>query len=336
MNPSLTLPRFARSKLGLEAKDTRETVPVIPSPTVPVVPSPKAVSSLLTPRMIPSVPTPTRTPAVAIVNGLAVIPSPVASPIRSPAIQVEPRSPLYTPRIGVIKGGPMSPKPTLQPDENPWLPPKIEGAGELKIAAITPIGTVAMVPTCDKRPPATPRRLPPTPTRHLTLRVVDEHTGAMKIDPILTAAIYLDCTKPEDQDYNHVAERMRTIAVTTTTLHKQYTTTFRPLPNVSGRVPAVTFENALAVYENNQVYYQDRIDDRTLTTEAIKDGLNALEQWFGNIIEPKPRDDDDIEAWRDRESMKLTKGVTAYCDPELYQYLKPFDAATRAQIQKLQ
>lgn len=81
------------------------------------------------------------------------------------------------------------------PGENLWLVSKNGNQSEIKITAITPIGTIAIVPTTDKRPPPTPRRLlPPTPTRHLTLRVINENTGDVKIDPLLTATIYFDCT----------------------------------------------------------------------------------------------------------------------------------------------
>lgn len=222
----------------------------------------------------------------------------------------------------------------LAPDENPWLPPKVEGASDIKIAAITPIGTIAMVPTCDKRPPMTPRKLPPTPTRHLTLRVVDENTGEAKIDPILTAAIYLDCTKAEDRDYNHVAQRMRTITENTITLQKQYSNIFRPLLNITGRVSQGKFDEALAIYENNQVFYQDRLDDKTLDLQAIREGLTHLEHWFACIIEPKTYDD--IESWKERELSKLTKGITAYCDPELYIYIQPLPPNLRSQIKQYQ
>lgn len=292
-HPGLTLPKFARNKAA---------IPVAEAPPPLVIPTPK------------------RTPAVAIVNGVI------------PDIANLPRTPLYIPKIGIAKGAPPTPSQILQPDENPWLPPKVEGADEVKIAALTPIGTIALVPTCDKRLPPTPRKLPPTPVRHLTLKVLDENTGTARIDPILTAAIYLDCTKPEDQNYNHVAERMRKITANTISLQKQYITTFRPLPQIVGRVTPTVFEDALAVYENNQVYYQDRIDDKTMSRDDIRAALTSLEQWFACIIEPRPREDAD--AWRERELSKLTKGVTSYCDPDLYPYITPMPPQIIATIKQ--
>lgn len=355
MNPSLVLPKFARNKVKTDVQQ-----PVVPE-SIP--PSSPRITTLIVPTRSPATAiingvtpgrSPARSPATAIINGVTPprIPIPVRSPtivngvtppripipVRSP-IAKGPNSPLYIPRIGIMKEmpnrGPTSPN-VLSPEENPWLPPKVEGAGELKITAITPIGTIAMVPTCDKRPPPTPRKLPQTPNRNLTLRVVDEHTGEAKIDPLLTATIYLDCTKPEDRNYDYVAQRMRVITETTAGLQHQYSTQFRTLINVSGRVSQRMFEDVLAIYENNQVYYQDRIDDQAIPIQSIKDGLNALEQWFGCIIEPKPRDTDELEAWHDREMKKLTKGVTAYCDPELYKYIIPFNETLRAHIKQLQ
>jgi len=219
----------------------------------------------------------------------------------------------------------------LQPGENPWYITPAENSGEIKIAAITPIGTIAMVPTIDKRPP-TPRlvklssdyhtnttRLPPTPGKHLTLMVVDEVTGQIKEDPLFTATIYLDCTKPEDRDYNYVALKMRSITQNTISLQKQYINELRPLVDASGCVSHSAFDRLLSIYENNQVYYQDRIDDNGLDIPTIKARLTELEHWFMCIIEPKS--EDDVASWQIREKSKLTKGVSPYCDTELYPYI---------------
>jgi hypothetical protein len=231
-----------------------------------------------------------------------------------------PRTPLVIPKIGIGKGE-VKRDDVLQADENPWLPPKTEGSTDVKIAAITPIGTISMVPTIDKRPPPTPRRLPQTPGRHLTLNVINERTGETRIDPLFTTAIYLDCTKREDQDYHHVTNKMRAITANTLTLQKRYITELKPIPNIVGRVSHTVFEEALTVYENNQVYYQDRIDDHKLDMETIRSRLTELEHWFVCIIEPRPRDD--IDSWRERELSKLTRGTSSYCDPELYKYIRP-------------
>jgi hypothetical protein len=270
-----------------------------------------------------------RSPAVAIVNN--VIPA------------NNPRTPLVTPRIGFIKGYGASPryeeKCKLKPGENPWIFSRNEGNAEIKITAITPIGTIAMVPTIDKRP-QTPRRiLPPTPTKHLRLKVIDENTGNVKIDPLLTAAIYLDCTKPEDQDYNHVSNKMRAITTAirsnnNTTLQKQYSNQLYHLPPMYGKVSSAAFEEALSIYENNQVFYQDKIDDKTLDTPTIKERLTELEHWFMCIIEPcvSLKDKHEFEAWQERENFKITKGITSYCDPELYSYITPAGKEIKAFI----
>lgn len=324
--PSLTLPKFARAKSTSQSPHNLVTnksdiVPIVSS----VTPTPLTI----------------RTPAAGIVNGIIPTTTHTTNVIPNTA----PKTPLYIPRIGIPKEDKNI--ETLQPDENPWLPPKVEGYNDVKIAALTPIGTIALVPTCDKRPvtprklpptpgrlPSTPGRLPPTPVRNLTLRVIDENTGTTRIDPIMTATIYLDCTKSEDRSYNHVAERMRKITENTTTLQKQYSTTFRPLANITGKVSHSLFEEALLIYENNQVYYQDRIDDKTLSQSDIQSGLTSLEHWFASIIEPKNYDD--ATSWKERELFKLRHGITSYCDPELYKYIQPLPSNLLSLIKQYQ
>jgi len=309
---------------GARLSSMEDKIPSLLSLKMPNCGRPKqpAIVPPLTPPIIAK--TPARTPSVAIVNN--TIP-------KEPA-----RTPLIIPRIGVVKGYGGSPRydsePLLKPGENPWLVSKKGNQSEIKITAITPIGTIAMVPTIDKRPPSTPRRsLPPTPTRHLTLKVINENTGEVKIDPLLTAAIYLDCTRPEDQDYNHVANKMRAITNNTITLHKQYTNQLLQLPKIYGKVSIKLFEEALSVYENNQVFYQDTIDDKSLDIPTIKQRLTELEHWFMCIIEPfSGGDKQEHEAWQERERFKIIKGISSYCDPELYPYITPAGEQIKAFI----
>ena len=250
-----------------------------------------------------------------------------------------PQTPLVTPRIGIVKRN-RNNEPLLKEGENPWIIPSGRSSADVKITAITPIGTIAMVPTLDQRPPPTQRRIAPpstptpgqTPTRHLTLSVVDSDTS--KIDPLLSAAIYLDCTRSEDRGYNHVAERMRSITQNTLTLQKQYVNELYHIPPITGRVSPSTFENALSIYENNQVYYQDRIDDGALDVPNIRKRLTELEHWFISIIEPVPDDIRDIESRKSREQFKISNGLSAYCDPELYPYITRAPAELKASISR--
>ena len=333
--PGLKLPNFARNKKIPNNPNGPNGFPVIGS-VVPIV-------------QIATPPITLRTPAIGIVNN--VIPNTIPRP----------PTPLVIPNIGTVKKEPVTPSQVLQIGENPWLRNKVPGSSDIKITSITPIGTIPMVPTCDKRP-RTPRRIPPTPGKQLTLRVVDENTGQPIVDPILTTTIYLDCTKPEDQDYNYVSERMRAITANTVNLQKQYSNEYRPLINVNGLVSPQTFEEALTIYENNQVYYQDCLDDHKLDlpkglkvlpvgdTEYllprgnlpanrlkidlpnIKAGLTSLEHWFMFIIEP--RSTDDIESWREREKCKVLNGISAYCDPELHQHIQPLPQNSRELIRQ--
>jgi hypothetical protein len=157
-------------------------------------------------------------------------------------------------------------------------------------------------------------------------------SSPVKIDPLLNATIYLDLTKPEDQDYHYVTTRMRSISKNTLDLQRQYKNTLRPILPLVGFVTPAQFEEALSIYENNQVYYQDRIDDQDLAISAIQLALTQLEHWFMLIIEPKPIDPEDLPAWRERELTKINTGYSSYCDPDLHQYIQPLSLDHRSII----
>lgn len=77
-----------------------------------------------------------------------------------------------------------------------------------------------------------------------------------------------------------------------------------------GKVSDQAFEEALSVYENNQVFYQDTIDDKSLDIPTIKQRLTELEHWFMCIIEPfHGGDTEEKEAWQQRERFKIIKGI---------------------------
>lgn len=324
--------RTNKTPTSTDNSGTRRSYPSLPTLALPNCARTKNVQAQNYDGMTDIIPKSRPTPNIATIN--------VTTP------RLTPKTPIVIPKVGTVKRTPTvinrrdvhtpdydwsddldnhslnEESSCLEPGENPWLPPKADGISDIKIAAITPIGTIAMVPTSDERPIATPRKPPLTPGRHLTLRVIDKQTGNVTIDPLLTSAIYLDCTKQSDQDYHHVANHMRTIAANTSRLQKQYSTEFRPLINVAGKVSYSVFEEALSIYENNQVYYQNQLDDRTADINAIGAGLTTLEHWFACIIEPKPQDDP--KSWIERELTKITNGITIYCDPELHKYIRPF------------
>ncbi|CAH6421725.1 Hypothetical protein HVR_LOCUS1365 [uncultured virus] len=392
MHPGLTLPKFARMKQSpstvvsnapprVQATVITNTITPNISPTNHVNREPTGQFLFIPsrePKVDPPIELVEETSQLRLKNPPLTIPR---SKIDKPLIQVDdvknatPKTPLVIPKIGMSKGkGCTTPsncksETTLGPNENPWLPSRNEGSSDVKIAAITPIGTIAMVPTIHKRPPFTPRyqpltprnqpltprnqpltprnqpltprnqpltpgnqpltpgNQPLTPGKYLTLKMVNEQGTTpitIQTDPILTATIYLDFTKPRDQDYGYVANKMKAIRENTLTLQQQYKNDLKPLINASGRVSVKIFEEALQIYENNQVYYQDRIDDRDLDLPTVRARLTELEQWFLCIIEPKPIDD--IPSWIDRERNKLIKGISSYCDPELYPYIVPASA----------
>lgn len=155
-----------------------------------------------------------------------------------------------------------------------------------------------------------------------------------EIDILMKATIYLDCTKPKDRGYNYVAERMRSISKVTKELRASYKNQLKTLPEISGIVDQASFDYLLNIYENNQVYYQDCLDEGTLTLEQVKENLTFLEYWFMCIIEPKPQDPEELIDWKQRESGKITAGHSGYCDPELYPLIAPPPKALIEYIQK--
>jgi hypothetical protein len=349
MQASLQLPNFAKSKDdGSKASgSTTSTKVVARSPATPITivipPAKISPSNLIAPRL--TTPRPVSTPRTTSQS--------VQTP-RSAPRQVAPTTPAYNsnmlvpPSLGTPRQQPVTPSTLRGPatkqgqipmtpsvfrqaiktpmqqhiviENDPWMPERPSRPPDIKIIGITPVGTIPAVPTAEKRPD-TPRYGPMTPHRSLTLEVVDPNTKVATIDPILTSAIYLDCTKPEDQDYNHVANRMRTISTTVSALRKSYQTSYRQVPALRGHVTHTQFEDALSAYENNQVYFQDRLDNKDMPIADINRHLTELEHWFMCIIEPRPRDD--VDDWRRREASKIANKFSAYCDPELHKHIQP-------------
>lgn len=194
-------------------------------------------------------------------------------------------------------------------EKDPWIIKRNFSHSEVKIAGITPLGTIAHVPTAIRKSVPTPRRVPIPPPRNISDS--DSEEG-------LVLSFYLNKTCKDD---NYVAEKMRSISENSINLQKQYSNYLLDLPNIFGNVSHKVFENALLVYENNQVYYQDQLEDKTLDETIISEKLTELERWFMNINEPTPIDKDDVEMWQERNTFKQIKGISAYCDPLLHKYI---------------
>ena len=330
----------ARPTLSGPTTPTTPTTPLIQNRVTLVIPRPQTINS--TQMVIPvTQPLPLIMPQINSPKVPKVI-KPYSPQLIAPQLiapRLSPSRPLITTHSHLV---PMSPNTSTSRsnritisnssdiviNDNPWMPPKSETDSLLiKVAAMTPIGTIAMVPTADKRPPQTPRRRPATPGHNVTLKIIEEQ------DPLMNATIYLDVGHNDDRGYTYVSDHMRSIAATTSDLQKRYATQYRPLPKIQGRVTAVQFEDLLNIYENNQVFYQDRLDDKQVGLVDVEHGLTQLEHWFMRIIEPVPTND--FESWKQREQTKILKGYSAYCDPELYKHIAPASNILRNEIQVL-
>lgn len=325
--PSLRVPRFAQRKLDANNQLVSGAPPPLRMPNL----------KRSTPIILPTQPKILPTDPVPISSTPPKTKFHLAPPMLEP-VQISPQ-PSFVAGVGLadpwylgskgsthqpilVEPNPICSKQYLQEikvEGNPWLPPKIEGAGQITVAGITPLGGLKKLPTSDIRPIRTPRRMPRPED-------VPDNTP----DPIISIPIYLDLTPTSDQAYNHVAEHMRSIAETTKQLRGDIKTELKPVLAVKGRVSAKVFDQALEIYENNQLYYQDRIEAGDLDPTEIGRGLTELEFWFVQIIEPKPRGD--VEAWKIRERNKVKLGISGYCDEELAKYIQPLPAAIRAFI----
>lgn len=171
----------------------------------------------------------------------------------------------------------------------------------------------------------------PVPTANYSLKplekyLINERTDYENdYDYIAIGDIYLDQKNSKGKDYNYVSRHMQELSQQTHSLRRQYANKFRDYDlNWKGRVNKKIFDEALEIYENNQVYFQDCIEESTVEYEELCEQLTKMEYWFIAIIEPYSYDEDDeveYEDWKCREKSKLTEGHSKYLDPELYDYI---------------
>ena len=162
--------------------------------------------------------------------------------------------------------------------------------------------------------------IPPVPTSSQTPNRINRVSiNKEEFNPILTATIYLNLDK--EKEYSFVSDKMRSINATVSSIHSEFKTRDElPLLLMTGKVPREAFEEALEIYENNQVFYQIEIEKGN----SVSEKLTELENWFCMIIEPPESDEaEDKESCEERELFKIEKGYSAYCDPELYKFIKP-------------
>jgi hypothetical protein len=297
----LTLPKFA-----LKNKTIGDIM-------IPITPPPAPAPSIILP--------PIATPKQSLISTPKQ--PPIATP-KQPPIATPKLPPIATPKQELMQ----TPKQELKQKslwdefDSLWLPPKSEHAMEVKITGVTPIGTVVKVPTSDER---------------FSLKdikgIKKYYDDDPDMTPILTASIYFDNDKTRSGNY--VANKMRSISENTSKLQKQFTNTLQNPINVQGNISPELFEKALNIYENNQVYYQDQLDEPNPDIKSITKHLTELEHWFIFAIEPSPTNEDpeELQARNNREQFKLTRGLSPYCDPDLYDYITPI-TSTQKQILK--
>jgi len=258
-------------------------------------------------------------PLLVVTPTVTPVPSPRLIITQSPAHQVS-LDQLTLPlcatlhRLGTPK--------RLSSADNPWMSERTNGPKDIKIIGWTPSGTVTVLPTEVSRPVTPTRRQSaishtiPSPT----LRIINPETGKAKDDSFLQATVFFDHTKPGEPGYD-LGSKMRAISSTISQLHSKLQTEYRRMPAAYGIVNLEQFDETLAAYENNQVYFQERLDKKDMIEEEIKRGLTELEHFFMCVIEPRPNNADDIIDWQQREADKVIKRRSTFCDPELYKFI---------------
>jgi hypothetical protein len=220
-----------------------------------------------------------------------------------------------TPRSPFMVKSPYLIEPSYSPYSNkkdPWVYNPTMNERFTKIIGIDDYGNTCKIPTIDYQLPQSIRN------------ISEENDGSD--DYILIGDIFLDQKNSKGRDYNFVAQNMRNIALQTNNLRSLYANKFKPFDkNIKGKVTLEEYEELLEIYENNQVYYQDCIQNSTLTYDQLCIYLTELEYWFICIVEPynyNDYDPDEHSEWKSREQFKINKGYSGYCDPDLYFYIQ--------------
>ena len=160
-----------------------------------------------------------------------------------------------------------------------------------------------------------------TPLRYIP-RMEDKTVEVLKINPVANATIFID---KSIRAHNYVPEKMRYLSNTIRELQRTIRTNYIKLPKIEkSKITKKRYEELLNIYETNQLYYQEEIDEHGATEEIIE-GLNMLEEWFIGIDEPTGRVGKiEREEINERNRYKNYHNVSFYCDTELYKYMKKY------------
>ena len=213
------------------------------------------------------------------------------------------RDPLV-PKIGPPKTRATGSTGTINPLD-PWMP-RERVTNRFRMAALNPAGFIAPVPTTTYRPRTT-RAVATLPFQE-SKEVVSAQDVMM---PLLDSSIYFDQSKDD-----RVANRMQQLCRHGRQAQQKRQTELRPLPlSVPARLNPTQWEDLLSLYENNQVFYQDRLEDKSWSQEKIIEELNRLEQWFRLVREPQGSMSH--EEWKEKEQYRIQHGYSSYCSPDL-------------------
>lgn len=295
--------------------------PTSPIIQLPPMTSPKPINQFKpTPSMI--VPT---SPIKRLITPMTPVRKPMTPQLSTPSLA----SYSLTPSLASPKQSKVMVSPSASPmqnyqykGDNPWMwnnnfTGQNATVGGYLFHPPTDNGLIAPVPTSNNVGLMTTRKI------NNNVNVVEEKEK----HPIYSLFIKYDDRHEISNMKNHANNIAEAIRSST----KQFSTTYRQLPNIRGFVTREQFDVCLAIYENNQVFHQDQLDEN-LDKELASKYLTHLEHWFMCIIEPRPLDADDVDDWRRREQSKLVNNYSSFCDKLLYSYIKPLSTENRTFI----
>lgn len=160
---------------------------------------------------------------------------------------------------------------------------------------------------------------------------IEPETGPMEsaIKMASSASIYLSGVKMRDGELHRDNEKRRQAALNMEQIstmireaQNSLSNTLQEIPAQRGRVTRQTFDKFLDIYENNQEYYREYLENANgseAVLQIIREQLTILERWFICVVEPRPRND--AKDWAERELRKHKTGYSPYCDPGLMKYI---------------
>lgn len=147
---------------------------------------------------------------------------------------------------------------------------------------------------------------------------------SIKIDPIIKTPFYFKNKNADPKEQKIVSKKMRKISENIINMSYDYINELLVVPFDVTEVKDINnFNKMLELYENNQNFYAEKLENHDITKEELSKELTILEEWFCNIVEPKPKNSYDVDDWKYREQFKIENGFSVFSDENLREFIHP-------------